>query len=229
VCGFVREDVFSAQDHDIYLYFRTLGGANLGFAVIDLSAGDWRKPRVASLRFHTQFLVVAEMGGIGWREIAGRTVESEDPMLVGPELLISSSPGEATNPDVSGDASSVSSLGNYAVVWANAASVTDHNIHYRYVHFDSQMGVLDDHDRRIDIRHRRACDLELRNIDDGTGHRLGAPDRSRSRHLRSSDHHGWFVARRRLPDPDHQRDHSAPGRIGGDRRDDGQELLRCGV
>jgi len=129
----VYERVFSAADHDVVASVRDDAGALVpgGELMVDFTSEDWRLPHVANLRAAAEFLVVAQAGAAGSREIRGRLIPAQSPVL-GPVFVISNLGGDKTHPSVGGDPSPVGPS-YFCVAWERTVSPTDHDVHARLV------------------------------------------------------------------------------------------------
>src|SRR5262249_49469675 len=91
----------------------------------------WAKPKVAAKYLGGNFLVVAQRGAAGSREIWGRTVSAALPASVGAQLLLSGPEGgEKINPTVGGDPNPYWPT-YFCLAYERVYSATDHDIHAR--------------------------------------------------------------------------------------------------
>jgi hypothetical protein len=99
--------------------------------MVDFTSEDWRLPHVANLRAAAEFLVVAQAGAAGSREIRGRLIPAQS-LVLGPVFVISNLGGDKTHPSVGGDPSPVGPS-YFCVAWERTVSPTDHDVHARLV------------------------------------------------------------------------------------------------
>ena len=117
------EDIFAAADHDVYVRFVS-DPADVAAPfvtapfVIDVTADDWRHPRIANNNFSGNFLVVAQRwNGADWdlygrvRTAAGVDVSGQDPITGADDAGI-----DETNPDVGGDGLGVAAVSEACIV-----------------------------------------------------------------------------------------------------------------
>ena len=128
----VWEHQFSETDGDIYAQQLNAAGVPSGpLFFIDLSAENWRKPKVANNNLANNYLVVAQRGLEPNRVIWGRTcvagsTSMSSPFQIGDPMI----PGEQLNADVGGDPA-LTGPTFYFVVWERVFSAADHDIHGR--------------------------------------------------------------------------------------------------
>lgn len=128
----VFEQTFSAADHDVIASVRYDDGGYRDYLVIDGSSENWSAPKIANNNAAHDFLVVAQAGPTGAREIKGQIVlaqtlfQSAIFTISGPET------GEKLDPTVGGDPSPIGPS-YFCVAWERVRSLTDHDIHARLV------------------------------------------------------------------------------------------------
>lgn len=131
---YTYELVFSATDHDVF----TIGGFDNGTGseqpiIVDGSTVNWAYARVAINEPDMMFMVVAEVGAVGSREIRGRRVDPSG-LYIEPSFTISDdSPGEKIHPVIGGNANFYNWDTQLCVVWERVFSSVDHDIHARLV------------------------------------------------------------------------------------------------
>ncbi len=141
--GYVYEYDYSATDHDIYLVY---GGDSAVFSftttTIDSSTDNWSSPSIASNRIAGNFLVVAEVGSAGSREIHGRRVTGGS-TTAEPEFTIEDTTGGDKLHAVVGGDPSTNGPTYYCVAWERVWSSNDHDIQARIV--DASAGGMVTH------------------------------------------------------------------------------------
>lgn len=132
----VWEHNFSATDGDIYSERYDYNGTAMSssLALIDGGFSNWRRPRVANNNFNNNYLVVAEVGTAGARQVWGRTRDAASNTM-GAQTQISDGAfsGDQFNADVGGDPYITTSASFYCVVWQRNLTVTDTDILGRMV------------------------------------------------------------------------------------------------
>jgi hypothetical protein len=99
---------------------------------IDFSSENWQGPRIANLNASDEFLVVAQAGAAGLREIRGRLILAQSLFLSAEFTISGNEVGEKINPTVGGDPSP-SGPSYFCVAWERVASAADHDILARLV------------------------------------------------------------------------------------------------
>ena len=129
----VYEQTFSATDHDVIASMRYDDGFSIpgGYLIIDGSSDNWSCPKVANNNWGHDFLVVAQAGPDGSREIQGRLVVASS-CLLSPAFPISAGSGDKLHPTVGGDPSPTGPS-FFCVAWERVISSADHDIHARLV------------------------------------------------------------------------------------------------
>ena len=134
------EFAFSSTDHDVFCQLFDAAGLPIAdtTTVIDASTANATWPRVANLDAADRFLVAftyADPANGNRRMAFGRTRDAGGATDVGPYVLFSDPalPGENSGVDVGADSGTGPGNHDWLVVWVNAATISDSNIHGRTV------------------------------------------------------------------------------------------------
>lgn len=131
----IYEEIFSANDHDIWGEMFTSFGVPLPSTgvFVDFTTNDWRQPKCANNRIDGQFLVAATNFTASPSQVWGRQREADTTSQSAQFQISVGSSGPCRSPDVGGDPSS-SSPSHYCVVWEREFSPgVDHDVHARIV------------------------------------------------------------------------------------------------
>ncbi len=126
--------VFSANDWDVGGYATDRYGNvwSGSFFWNDFTSAHWVRPRVAHLGASDRFLVCAQVGQPGAREIWGQVRSVFNNSIAVPAVISGAEVGDKYNCDVGGD-TYPSLPSSFCVVYQRALSAADHDIHARLV------------------------------------------------------------------------------------------------
>lgn len=132
----VWEHVVSATDGDVISERYDHNGVAIAgsVAAIDITTANWRRPRVGNNNIGNSYLIAAEVGAAGARQVFGR-VRAASSNALSPTFQISDPAftGDQFNADVGGDPFSGQPPSYFCVVWERAVSAADHDILARLV------------------------------------------------------------------------------------------------